>query len=301
MIKLLQNKTISQAVLFFLLFAFLGVSSTMAASDKAKELYNEGLKAQKAGNIDAAILSYKAAIEEDNTYVDPYINLGAIYFEKKEYDSALEMFKKATERDKTSVEAFANLGRVEYKLKHFVEAIDAFKTAIANDGKDASLYKDLAKVYFKKGNYSELVNTIEKCHELGGGDYLTYYMLGKGYYKTGEKQQAIAAYKKSIEKKSNYASAHFALGQIYLSQEKYKSAAKQFNAALKADPKNYRAAYNYAIAVQSQDPEAYDTNIAAWNKFLKVAKKNPKAKKYVSQATETIKQLKDAKEKAALQ
>ena len=70
---------------------------------------------------------------------------------------------------------------------------------------------------------------------------------------------------------------------------------------MKASPKKYQAAYNYAIAVESQDPQNYDANIANWDKFISVAKKNPKAKAQVATAQNHVKKLKDAKAQAALQ
>ena len=126
-------------------------------------------------------------------------------------------------------------------------------------------------------------------------------MLGKGYQKTEKSDQAIKAFKKSVTlKKKNY-NAQFAMGQIYLSQQKFQSAAGAFNKALKANPKKHRAAYNYAVAVESNDPENYVKNISAWERFIKIAKKNPRARKEMASAEGHLKELKEAKRQADLQ
>ncbi len=299
MLKRTENKLIILSTV--LLIIGLLVPSTYAQTDKAKELYNEGLKAVKAGDLNQAIINYKAAIHEDETYADPCINLGAIYFERKEYADALDMFQKAIERDKTNSDAFANLGRVQYILKKYTEAEASFQSAISLKSDDAQLHEELGKVYFRKKKYADVITTLEKAHSLGGGNHLSWYMLGKGYQKTGAEGKAIKAFQKSVSLKPNYASAHFALGQIYLSQEKYGKAAKAFKATLKADSRKYHAGYNYAISVQSQDPENYTGNIKVWEEFVAKFKKNPKAKKLVAGAKETIKALKEAKEQADLQ
>ncbi|RKX25355.1 MAG: hypothetical protein DRP47_09935 [Candidatus Zixiibacteriota bacterium] len=278
------------------------VSMAGAVTDEAKEMYNSGIKAKQAGNLDEAILAYKGALAMDKTYVDPCINLGAIYFEQKEYDKALEMFKEATQRDKTNTEAFANLGRVEYQLKQYTEAETSFSTALELDSSTPDYYKELGKVYDKQRKYTEVISKLEKFHELTGGDHTSWYLLGKSYKKTDKITDAIAAYKKSIELKSDYPYPHSALGGIYLGQEKYTNAAGQFKTVLKINPKDYRAAYNYAIAIQSKNPEEYDTNISNWENFLKIAKKNPRTKKQmIATANETIKNLKEAKEQSDLQ
>ena len=103
----------------------------------------------------------------------------------------------------------------------------------------------------------------------------TYYMLGKSYEKTSKPTDAITAYQKSNSIKDNYR-ANYGLGIIYLNQENFNEAAKAFKAALKAEPKGYLAAYNYAIAVESQNKDAIDQNIANWQEFIRLAKNNPK-------------------------
>ena len=100
-----------------------------------------------------------------------------------------------------------------------------------------------------------------------------------------------------MEKKSDYYNSHFALGQIFLGQEKYSTAAGSFKAAMRADSKKYRAAYNYAVAVESENQDAIDTNIENWNAFIKLAKNNPKAKNDVAVAEQHVKDLQERKEK----
>ena len=284
-------------VLFLISFSLVSVVS--ANTEDAKKAFNEGLEYDKVGNTMGATTSYKACIGADPEYIDAYINLGTIYFSQKDYEKALDMFKTATEKDKSNVDAFSNLGKVEYKLKKYAEAEASFKAAIAL-APSAGLYKELGKVYYKKKNYKEVIDTFSKCHEQNGGDYMTYYMLGKGYQKTGNTSQAVITLKESTKIKSNY-NAYSTIGQIYLSEEKYKSAASAFRSALKADPKKYRAAYNYAIAVESNDPENYAVNIKNWETFIKVGKKNPKANKDIAVAKQHVKDLKDAQEKSDLQ
>lgn len=269
-------------------------------TEKAKESYNQGIKAQQEGKTDEAIIAYQAAIGEDPEYIDSYINLGAIYFGMKDYEKALAMFKTAAEKDEKSAMAFANVGRVQYSLQRWIEAETAFKTAITIDGKNADLYKELGKVYYKKRDFAKVAETIAKCHELGGGDDNTYFILGMSNQNQGKTKEAVNALKKSLELKDSY-KAHASLGGIYLSQEEFSAAAKEFKAALKANPKGHRAAYNYAIAIQSQDPENYDANIKAWENYIKLAKNNPRAKNQVAEAQRVIKDLKEAKEQAALQ
>ncbi len=280
------------------LFSF--TSNGFADTEVAKESFNKGLELEKANDTKSALLAYQLCIKEDPKFIDAYINMGTIYFSQKNYDKALSNFKTATEQDKTNVDAFTNLGKVQYKLKKYAEAELSFKSSIALK-EDAGTYKELGKVYYKKNNHAEVIAAFNKCHELGGGDHITQYMLGKSYKNSGKIADAIKALKKSASLRSDYYLAHSTLGQIYLSQEKYSSAASSFKKAMKSKTKKkYRAAYNYAIAVETSDPENYSVNIANWQSYIKMAKGKPKAKN-IATAEQHVKDLKEAFEQSKLQ
>jgi hypothetical protein len=70
---------------------------------------------------------------------------------------------------------------------------------------------------------------------------------------------------------------------------------------MKIDSKKYLAAYNYAIAVETDNPDDITANIAAWDGFVRVAKSNPKAKTQIAEAQSHIKELKELKEQQDLQ
>ncbi|HOP06872.1 MAG TPA: tetratricopeptide repeat protein [candidate division Zixibacteria bacterium] len=277
------------------------VSGIQADTDKAKENFNAALKSAKDGEMDAAVVAYRAAIAEDPNYIDAYINLGAIFFQREDYDNALEMFRTATEKDASNAEAFANLGRVENKLKKYGEAETALKAALAINPEDGPVYMDLGKVYYSQKKYTELIDAVTKYHEKSQGDKMSWYLLGKAYENTGNTNQAIEAYRQSTVADPSYYYAHFALGQLYLSEEKYKPAASSFQAAMKAKSTSHLASYNYAIAVESSSPDNYSKNIEVWQQFVNNFKDNAKASKLIAQARDHIKELKDAQAKAGLQ
>lgn len=301
MLERIRLKTsLISAAATLLLAVTLIAGSAVADPEKAKEFFNAGIEASQAGDTEGAISAYESAIKEDDNYVDAYLNLGAIYFGQRNYESALENFKAATERGPENADAFANLGKVQYKLRQYVEAEAALKQAIALSPDNAGNYKDLALVYNANRNYPALIETVNTGHAKGGGDYLTYYMLGKALKKEGQTNDAVAALKQSVAKKSDYYNAHFALGQIYQSQEKFNLAAKSFQAALKANPKKYKASYNYAVAVESSNPDDIDGAINVWSSFVSLAKKYPKAKNDLAVAQQHLDDLKERKRVEAL-
>ncbi len=289
--------------LIILISIFLLSATLFAEGDKekAKEHFNAGLTASQGGKTDEAILGYQAAIAEDPLFIDAYINLGAIYFNKNDFQSALTMYRTATEKDPKNATALSNLANVEYELKRYAEAQGHLNTAIGMTPKDASLYKDLGKVLFAKRDYEEAIKAANKCHELGGGDHVTHYIQGKSFQKLEKPTEAIGCFEKSVQLQQKNYNALFALGQVFLSQGKYLNAANYFDQALKASPTKHLAAYNYAVAVESHEPENYPKNIEAWEKFIRLAKNNPKARTELSEAENHLKELREAKKQVDLQ
>ena len=301
--ELIIVMSVKKTLVLFLavLLSLLMIGTAFGDTEKAKENYNKGIEYKQAGKMDAAILAFKTAASEDAEYIDAYIQLGAIYFGQKDYQRALEYFNVATTRAPQNAEAFANLGRVQMKLKKYEKAQAAFQTATSLAPDDAALQNELCKAYYYASDYQKAIDIATNLHEAGGGDHISWFMVGKGYQKIDQPTKAIPALKKSIEFKSDYYNAHSALGSIYLSQGKYQSAASTYKAALKAKPTAYLASYNYAVSVESADSEDYAANIKVWESFIKMAKKNPKAKSKVAEAQQHVTELKDALEKSNLQ
>ena len=190
-----RNRLFSLIPLTILALALgLLVSGVYAQAEKAKEAFNKGVTADKAGKADEAIAAYKDAIAADASYFDAYMNLGKNYFEKAAYDDALKMFQTAAEKNSKSADAQANIVRVQFTKRNFVEAEAAYKRAIAIDDKNVELQKELGKLYFAKSALPELAQTCDKISQMNAADDQTYYWLGKANEKQDKTADAIAAY-----------------------------------------------------------------------------------------------------------
>ncbi|MFQ5607220.1 MAG: tetratricopeptide repeat protein, partial [Candidatus Zixiibacteriota bacterium] len=106
---------------------------------------------------------------------------------------------------------------------------------------------------------------------------------------------ALKEYRATIRIKKDYANAHNGMGRIYLTQEKYGKAIAAYRQSVKYNPKGYRAYYNLAIAIQSNDPDDLEASIAGWKQALRVAKKIPKAKDIAKRSAEQIEKLEKQK------
>ena len=94
--------------------------------------YNKGMYYQNRGYVDNALHCYYTLNKIDETWADPYYNIGYIHLiMTEELDSAVYYFERSTELDPTFYQAYNNLGlayekkddRVNAK-KYYLKAID---------------------------------------------------------------------------------------------------------------------------------------------------------------------------------
>ncbi|SYZ73221.1 exported hypothetical protein [Candidatus Zixiibacteriota bacterium] len=264
-------------------------------AEKAKEHFNNAINYSNENKDSLAISEYDAAIKEDPQYTDAYINLGSLYFKSEKYNDALTNFKKATELNPNSGDAWANLGRTYFKLDKNAEADAAYKAALKNKPDYYDVYKDIGLLYHAQGNWPGLVDNMKIYTEKVPTDDMGFYLLGKGYQSLKKYPEAIAAYNKAIELNKDNFFAYSAIGKIYQVQENYAGAVKMFEEATRIKPDNYLAARDLAISFEQINQDKTDQVVAYWNKFIKAARNNPRAKNLVQEAEAHVKDLQAAK------
>ncbi|MEE9442943.1 MAG: tetratricopeptide repeat protein [candidate division Zixibacteria bacterium] len=263
---------------------------------QAKESFNTAIESMKSGDTAQAIGLYNAAITANPEFTDAYLNLGSIYFAQKKYGDAGTNFKKVTELAPNDPVGFSNYGKVLAAQKNNDDAVTAFEGALAADAAYAEANKELGKLYYSAKEYDKAITSLENFIKLDTKDYYTYYLLAAAYKKAKNYNKAVENYKAAINLRSNHFESIRNLANLYRERERFSEAITYYKRAIKLKPKDYKTAYNLAVAVQSNDPEDYATAITSWNEFLKVGRKNPKARKQVANAEQLIKQLKEAKE-----
>jgi superkiller protein 3 len=296
----------------FLLTAFLFCGQLFAQDEAlsqdtvAASSFNMGIKALQDGDTTGAVTYYRAALAADENHTGALLNIGSIYFVQKKYVEAAKNFKKVTELDPTGIDGFSNYGKVLVVQKKYDDALLAYQAALDADGDYADAHKEIGKIYFKKAGqttvksekasfYDESIKALNKYLEKDTSDHYSYYLLGMASKYKKHLKNAKANLQKAISLNANHFESRYNLANIYREQESFSRAIEQYESALKIRPKHWRCAYNLAVAVQSNDPEGYEASIAIWEKFLKLARKNPKARKYISTTEKLIKDLKEAK------
>lgn len=129
---------------------------TPALSDQAKQLYESGVAAYQAGDMQKALTDLTQAIESAPEYMEAYYERGLVHMELGNIQQALDDFSKVVEFDPEHSEALYHRGVAHFATGKYEEAMKDFDTALAID-------PELAQVYFDRGTLYLAMDDIESA------------------------------------------------------------------------------------------------------------------------------------------
>lgn len=177
-------------------------------------LYLLGLAAADAGDLDAAIDSWRRLIKERPNHAGGHFALGRAYASKRMWDAALHHLKRVAELDERDART---AGDVQRRAKPAAwEAIGEIHLARNQPGEAVAAWTRALDI--DPGNVGVLVN-------------LCAYAISVNSLDEAERYAALAA-----ENGADTVAYHYNLGQIALRRGRPEDAARHFQAAIERDP-----------------------------------------------------------------
>ena len=169
-----------------------------------KKVFEEGVVASRAGQHDAAIEKFNAALAISPNCFDCLYNIGVAQMAKKDEKAAEESWKKAVEMKADYAEALNALSTLYNNQKRFEEAAAMSAKAAAVGG--------------------------------GGGSADATFNQGIILWNTGKIAEAKVKFEETIKANPNHPEAHYQLGMALLNEGKLNEAVAEFEAYLKISP-----------------------------------------------------------------
>ncbi len=215
-----------------IVFGILTSSCNLIANQKAKDLFEEGLKYHELGKIDEAIEYYNKALELNPEFDEAYFHRGVAYTNKREYQTAKRDFEKVIELD-------SNRQRKEEARKLL---------SVLENLEDAQSYCNRGLVYQNKGEHNLAMKDFNKAIELNPEFIDAYYSRGMNYCFTNEYDLAILDFNKTIELSPENTNAYFMRGFAYLNKTEYDLAIKDYSKVIELNPEFTDAYYSRGLA-----------------------------------------------------
>ncbi len=118
---------------------------------EALALFAEAVRHEEAGRLEEAISAYEAVLGLLPGHPPSAINLGTIFYGRRDYGRAEQFYRMATEGDPGYALAFFDLGNVLDELKRMPDAIAAYRRAIALQPGYADAHYNLALALERHG------------------------------------------------------------------------------------------------------------------------------------------------------
>lgn len=221
-----------------------------------------------------AIKEYAAASQLQPEEAKPYLKIGLVHFEQKDFKQAEENFIYALKLEKNNLEAKINLGKTQIQQEKFKEARDTFNE-ISKQSQTVKYYQALIAAFFNdheraKELFQETINIktaqlisenakkfLESYQEFekyeGGKEIHLKTILAKSYDQTSQFTFAANILQEVLKEEPEYRDAWILLGYAYLNQGKYGDARESFQEAFDLDPEKAETRYFLGLAYFGED------------------------------------------------
>jgi len=217
------------------------------------------------GNRWKAAAQFRASIQLDSTFPEPYKALGDLFLgaPRRLFDQAVEAYQKAIELRPFYADAYIGLGDARAAKGEVDEAILSYRKALQHNPGNPRVYMSLGKIYYAE----------------------------KGLY-----YESVSAYKKAIELDPGYLDARVGLAEVYEDKGLYQDAISEYRKVVEQDARHTGALYNLALVYEKVDAgEA----IALWERYIALAGPQPSEKDWVDVARLHLRKLKRQIEKGS--
>jgi tetratricopeptide (TPR) repeat protein len=136
----------------------------------AEYLFRRGILNNKKGQFDKAVEDFEAALlmnATNNLQVQIYLNLGMAQLKLETFDAALASYKKALELSPRNPSIYNYRGYANYKLGFYIDAINDYNNAIDLDPNNATSYYNRGMAYFKSSEKAKACVDFHKSCSSG--------------------------------------------------------------------------------------------------------------------------------------
>jgi tetratricopeptide (TPR) repeat protein len=113
----------------------------------AKKLFAEGWQAQQAHHVGEAVTYYRAAIQSDPAYFEPYYNLGSTATDAGDLTTALGAYETALVIRPESLDARYNFALLLKQANYLADAANEFEKLVARYPSDGRAHLALGNIY----------------------------------------------------------------------------------------------------------------------------------------------------------
>ena len=169
-------------------------------SNYNRSYYGLGYINDTQGKLDEAAKYYQMAIDKDPDYSEAYNALGVVYSKQKKWKEAVKAFNRALANKlyTTPHIPYLNLGDLYMEQKEYEKAAEAYRDSKRYVDTEWTIIK-LGTALFEAGKIKEAINEFREGIELAPQNANMRYSLALAFLKAGNKKSALMEFRKAAE------------------------------------------------------------------------------------------------------
>lgn len=217
--------------------------------------YNLANVLRDAGQLDAAIASYRAALALHSVNrlidADTLLNLGNALAAHGEPDAAADCYRTLLQHAPHHLEAQLNLGQVLRSLGDVAGARAAYQAVVALDAGNVDARLGLGALCQEAGDFAAAIQHYQAALQTDPGCAAAWNNLGTWHQERGERPAAADCYQRALALDVQDAEAHNNLGTLFAEEDHTVEADACYRTALQVRPEFAEAHKNRGVVLQA--------------------------------------------------
>jgi Tfp pilus assembly protein PilF len=169
-------------------------------SSYKQSYYGLGIISDLQGKLDEAAKYYQQAIDKDSDYSEAYNALGVVYSKQKKWKEAIKAFNNALANKlyTTPHLPYLNLGDLYMEQKEYEKAAEAYRESKRFVNTDWTIIK-LGTALYEEGKIKDAIAAFQEGIGLAPENANMRYAMALAYLKAGNKKFALIEFRKAAE------------------------------------------------------------------------------------------------------
>jgi len=206
------------------------------------ELFQNGRRAEKAGELEKARQAYEMALDQSPDQHPWHYRLGCVFMKLGLPERAEHCFRRALELEPVTPAYLTNLGVCLDRQGRRDEAVRAYRKSTHQAGASPVAFHNLGAIYAEEGRADEAIRAFESALAIEQ-DAEGYHNLGLVHYARDDYVRALDCFERSVECDSGFALGHYYAALCLMKSGIYADACLRFDLAWKLDSRLARIPY----------------------------------------------------------
>ena len=213
------------------------------------ETINIAVQHYQSGHLEQSERMCRELIQSEPDCPKAFHLLGAIAYQKKQYNTAIELIKKAIAGDRRIPQFYNTLGAAFRAVGKFEEAIKAYRQAVSIKPDYAEAYNNMGNAFLSQRRYADAVETYNQALLLNPDDVEAYNSMAVALQYLGKYSAAIVACNQALTLKPDYARAYNTMASVLLKKGCNIESIDNYRLALRLKPDYAEAHTNLGMAL----------------------------------------------------